>query len=64
MNRLWVLVYTIGDLEIFLTPDNNHTRVIADALKFHSEESANEHRDSLKSLFKFSPVEKEIYFKE
>lgn len=54
--RLWVLKYKIGDLEIYLTPENAHSVNRQDALKFETQEKCEEYRNSFNSFLEFSPA--------
>ena len=51
--KLWVLKCKIGDLEIYLTPDNAHSVYKKDALKFKTEASCKEYLESMNTFLKF-----------
>lgn len=53
--KLWVLKYVIGDLPIFLTPDNAHSIYLKDALKFESEDNCRNYLSVKNNIFEFEP---------
>lgn len=51
---LWVLEFEIGDIKIYLCPDNTYSEQLKHALKFESELSALKYLQSAAVLFNFN----------
>ena len=59
--KLWILVYRVGDLELFLTPDNKFSVNRNDALKFKEEGVCKKYISDFPVIFlDFVPTEYEF----
>lgn len=66
MDDLFVLEYSLGDLNLYLTPDNTHAIDPKQALKFLEESKAQEYLDLNSShvLLAFKPKLHRFEFSE
>lgn len=57
MEDLFVLEYDLGDLHLYLTPDNTHTIEMTKALKFLKQDEAEQYLvdNSKQVLLSFKP---------